>query len=224
MTTSAATTRQIQVFLVDDHPLFLDALGHLLSTDRHISVVGQAQTAEEALERIAACAVDVVVMDINLPGMDGLEATRILKQREPSPRVVVLTSFGDRFLTRSIEAGADGYLLKTAGALGLVQGVLQAAGGAWPIDPSLTRSLLSRVVQGKDSAAHPTLSERHRELLRLIADGLPSKAIADRLRISPATLKRDVRAIFDQLGVNDRAHAVAEAYKRGLLEAPFPTG
>ena len=191
---------RIRVFLVDDHPVVREGIRRLLETDERISVVGEAESGEEALEQGDACPKDVLLMDVLLPGMDGIEATRQLRSRYPDLKVVVLSSIGDRHLARAIEAGATGYLLKTATRDELVQAVVEAAGGQSPIDPKLMPSLLHHTGELSRAARHRLLSSRQREILRLVADGVPSQGIAAELSVSRATLKRELRHIFDQFG------------------------
>ena len=203
------------MFLADDHPLLREGLRRLLEADGHFLVVGEASTAEGALEQLETLTVDVVVMDIQLPGLDGVEATRRLKLRHPGLRVIILSAFGQEYLLPSIEAGADGYLLKTSGLMEVVRSLVQAAQGQSPVDPGLTRHLMVHLANGLP--ARCTLTPRQGELLRMVAEGMPSKELSSRLCVSPTTVKREFRNIFDALGVNDRAHAVAEAYRRRLV-------
>ena len=217
MSTPATKTDKVRLFLVDDHPLVLEGLRRLLETDERVTVVGEARSAEEGLDQLQTLEADVVVLDIRLPGMDGVEATGHFKARHPEVKVVIVSSFGDEYLMPSIEAGADGYMLKPSPSAGLVQGVLQAAAGQPPIDASLTKRLLSRVSDGSKAGGKLSLSPRQHELLVHVTEGYVSKEIASRLCISHATLKRELKNIFNLLGVNDRAHAVAEAYRRRIL-------
>ena len=200
----------VRVFLVDDHPVVREGIRRLLEPEKGIVVVGEAATAEESFGKLDAQAVDVVLMDIRLTGMDGIEATRRLKVKHSDLKVIILSSFGRAYLDQAIEAGASGYILKSATRLELAKAVVQAAGGQFAIDPELTKYLVDR-------STRQNLSSRQREILRLIADGMPSSEIERTISVSHATLARELRRIFDLLGVNDRAHAVAEALKRGLL-------
>lgn len=206
--------QKVRVFLVDDHPVVREGIRRLLSMEERIQVVGQAESGEQALEQIAKASVKVVLMDVMLPGMDGIEATERLTAQDPELRVVILSSFGDRYLARSIEAGACGYMLKTATQSEMISAVLRAADGQSPIDPKLTRLFWNGHPR---RVRRPRLSGRQRQLLQLIADGVPSRQIAETLSVSGATLTRELRRIFDLLGVEDRAHAIAEAYREKLL-------
>lgn len=210
--TAETATKKYRVYLVDDHPLVVEGLRQLLGADERLHVVGVAYSAEEAMQRLETLAADVVVMDVQLPGMDGIKAIGVIKSRHPQLKVVVVSSYGQEYLVPSIEAGADGYMLKTSAPPDLVKGILQAAEGEAPIDPSLTRQLLTRVTQPASR-----LSERQTEILRLLAAGSSSEDLVAHLFISPATLKRELRNIFNHMGVNDRTHAVAEAFRRHLV-------
>jgi two-component system NarL family response regulator len=205
------------VFLVDDHPLMRLALRRIIESDEHFIVAGEADNAEECLACLETLAVDMVVMDIQLPGMNGVEATRQLKARHPNLKVVIISAYGEEYLILSIDAGADGYMLKGLTVDQVVQGLLQAAAGTPPIDATLTRHLMDRAAVGTQDQAGPSLSPRQQEVLRHVSDGLTSKEIASRLNVSATTVKREFRSIFEALGVNDRAHAIAEAYRRSLI-------
>ena len=215
----------IDVLLIDDHPMIRVGIRRLLELETRIKVVGEVGSAEEAMELIDARSaeahdaqpVDVVLMDVKLPGIDGIDATRLLSDKYPEVKVVILSSFGSEFLAQAIEAGAIGYILKTASQQELVHAVVLASNGLSPIDPSLTAGLLDQFAMISKIARHRGLSSRQHQILQLVAEGTPSKEIAARLAISYATFNRDIRSIFNHLCVNDRAQAVAEAYRRRLL-------
>lgn len=182
-----------------------------LESDEHFLVVGEADNAEESLDHLETLDADLVVMDIQLPGMDGVEATRQLKAQHPHLKVIIVSAYGEEYLIPSIDAGADGYMLKGLTADKVIQGLLQAAAGMPPIDANLTRHLMDRAAVGPHDRAGPSLSPRQQEVLRHVSEGLTSKEIASRLNVSGTTLNREFRSIFELLGVNDRAHAIAEA-------------
>ncbi len=203
--------------LVDDHPTVREGLRRLLERDEGIQVVGEAARGEEALAHLEVHPADVVILDMKLPGMDGVETIRQMKQRRPETKIIIFSGFGSEYISQAIEAGADGYLLKTASPAELVEAIHQAARGGSPIDPQLAPALLDRFAHLARLTQHQGLSHRQYEILRLVAGGAPSKAIAAQMAISDATLKREIRAIFNHMGVNDRAHAEAEGYQRHLL-------
>lgn len=206
-----------RVFLVDDHPVVRAGMRQVLELDDRISVVGEADSGEEVLEQLSRCPADVVLMDICLPDMDGIEATRQLRARHADLKIMILSAFGDEYLAEAIEAGANGYILKTTAQEELTRAVIQTASGQGPLDPTLTPRLFDRMAELSRSAQGQDLSSRQQEILRLIADGVPSREIAARLSMSQATMSRQLRQVFDLLGVDDRAHAIAEAYRKNLL-------
>ena len=177
----------------------------------------EADSGEEVLEKLSGCPADVVLMDICLPDMDGIEATRQLRARHADLKIMILSAFGDEYLAEAIEAGANGYILKTTAQEELTRAVIQTASGQGPLDPTLTPRLFDRMAELSKSAQSQDLSSRQQEILRLIADGVPSREIAARLSMSQATMSRQLRQVFDLLGVDDRAHAIAEAYRKNLL-------
>ena len=207
----------VRVYIVDDYPLVREGIRRLLEVDPRISIVGEADSGEIALDRVPTASPNVVLMDVNLPGINGIETTRLLTSRHPELRVLMLSSFGDQFLLEALDAGACGFILKSATQQEMVNAVLSAAGGDLPIDPKLTNVVLNRNgAQSKMGVEH-ALSNRQENILRLISDGLTSKEITSRLSISEATLTRDLRHVFDFLGVDDRAHAVAAAFRHNIL-------
>ena len=208
---------KIRVFLVDDHPVAREGTRRLLGVDGEIAVVGEADSAEEMLKQVEFCTPEVVLMDVQLPGISGIEATRQLKEGHPEVRVVILSAFGHEYLSQAIEAGADGYVLKTASQTELSGAVKQVAGGGSPIDRELMGKLLGQFTELAKRSQSQGLKQRQLTILQGIAQGVPSKKLCAQLAISDATFKRDIRSVFDYLGVDDRAQAVAEAYKRKLL-------
>ena len=208
---------KLRVYLVDDHPLMRLAFRRILESDQRFLVVGESDTAEECLTAVDTMAADMVVMDVQLPGIDGVEATRRLKSQHPNLMVVIVSAYGEEYLIPSIDAGADGYMMKGLEPKAMIEGLLQAAEGTPPIDSNLTRHLMDRAAAGPKESSGPSMSLRQQEVLRHVSDGLSSKEIASLLSISNTTLKRDFRNIFEVLGVNDRAHAIAEAYRRDLI-------
>jgi DNA-binding NarL/FixJ family response regulator len=204
----------IRVLAADDHPLALAGLRQLLGALDGIELVGTATGGDEAVRLAAERAPDVVLMDLEMPVLDGIEATRRLAEQAPAASVLVLTSFSDRRrITGALDAGAVGYLLKDAAAEEVVRGIRAAAQGGSPLDPRAARSLLEA-----KAAPDPldTLSAREREVLGLLLEGLPNKLIARRLQISEKTVKTHLTRVFRALGVTDRVQAVLWAERHGV--------
>jgi DNA-binding NarL/FixJ family response regulator len=204
-----------KIVLVDDHQILRVSLARLLDAEADLEVVGTAGGGAEALRIVDEQRPDVVLMDLSMPGMDGVEATRRLAGSAHPPKVVVLTSFSDRErILDALDAGAIGYLLKDAEPEDLLRGVRAAARGDWPLDPRAARLLLGEI-GGRPTG--PRLSDREREVLTLVVDGLPNKLIARRLGISERTVKAHLTRIFEQLGVSDRTQAALWAERHGLV-------
>jgi DNA-binding NarL/FixJ family response regulator len=203
----------IRVLLVDDHKLVRAGLQSLLATVDDIQVVGVASNGCEALGVATDTGPEVVLMDLSMPGMSGVEATRQLLERMPSVQVVMLTSFADQDLVlQAINAGAVGYLLKDADPEDLVRGVRAAANGESPISGKAARALLNRCPAPTD-----TLTEREREVLALVAGGLPNKQIAIRMEITEGTVKAHLTSAYQRIGVADRTQAALWARRNGLV-------
>ena len=204
----------IRVLIADDHPLARAGLQELLRALGDIAVVGAAAGGDEALRLAAEREPDVVLMDLEMPGTDGIQATRELCTRRPAPAVVVLTSFSDRErILAALDAGAVGYLLKDAAPDELARAIRAAARGDAPLDPRAARELLA---QRDRTRAGPQLTEREQEVLALVAQGLPNKLIARRLAISERTVKGHLTHIFERIGVADRTQAALWARDHGL--------
>jgi len=195
----------IRVLIVDDHPLARAGLQQLLGGLDDIALVGAATGGDEAVRLAAEREPDVVLMDLEMPDKDGIEATLELRTRQPAAAVVVLTSFSDRErILAALDAGAVGYLLKDAGPDELARAIRAAARGDAPLHPRAARELLD---QREHQGAGPQLSEREQEVLALVAHGLPNKLIAMRLSISERTVKGHLTHIFERIGVTDRTQA-----------------
>ena len=209
---------RIRVCLVDDHPVVREGTRRLLERDERILVVGEAQNAEDAFAQVEETSPQVVLMDIRMPGVDGIVASRRLTAKDPNVRVVILSSFGDPFITSAVEAGACGYLLKSATGPELVEAVVQAADGQSHIDSKLASRLLLRLAELGKTGQPDCLSHRQQDILRLISDGVSPKDIEQALSMGHATLTRGLRrGFFDLLAVDNRTYAVAAAHKRELL-------
>jgi DNA-binding NarL/FixJ family response regulator len=206
----------IRVLIVDDHPVVRDGLRGVLDGEPDMQVVGEAGHGAEALARIRAVAVDVVLMDLRMPTMGGVEAIGELRRTAPAVRVLVLTTYDtDRDVLPAIEAGATGYLLKDTPRDELLRAVRAAHRGEAVLSPAVAGRLMGQVRE----PAQDTLSARELEVLRLVAAGSTNRETAQRLFISEATVKTHLLHIYAKLEVRDRASAVAAGYQRGLLTA-----
>lgn len=204
----------IRLVIVDDHPVVRGGLRDTFAGIDDITVVGEAGNGIDGVERATHLAADVVLMDLRMPGGGGVTATAMLQEERPEARVLILTTFDDEDdVLRAIEAGATGYLLKDALPEELEQAVRAAARGESVLAPSATRHLV-RQVRRADSGA---LTDREKQVLQMVADGSSNKAAAAALFIGEASIKTHLQHIYDKLGVRDRAAAVAEGYRRGLL-------
>ncbi|MFG1808016.1 response regulator [Streptomyces sp. NPDC049040] len=211
----------IRLLIVDDHPVVRDGLRGVFDGDPDFTVAGEAADGAEAVDRAVALAVDVVLMDLRMPRMGGVEAIRLLADRAPAIRVLVLTTYDtDADVLPAIEAGATGYLLKDAPREELVRAVHAAHRGEAVLAPTVASKILGRVRTPQAAPATPetTPTDRELEVLRLVAAGTTNKEAARRLFISEATVKTHLLHLYAKLGVRDRAAAVAAAYKAGLLD------
>ena len=194
----------IRVLLAEDHGLVRAGLERLLSTVEDIEIVGSAADGVEAVELAADTVPDVILMDLLMPGMDGIEATRAIVAAHEGIQVVVLTSLTDRErMLAALDAGAVGYLLKDAEPQELIDGIRAAARGESPINPKAARTLLT----ARAERERAELSDREREVLRCVAEGMPNKLIARELGISEKTVKTHLTHVFQQIGVTDRTQA-----------------
>jgi DNA-binding NarL/FixJ family response regulator len=204
----------IRLLIVDDHPIVRDGLRGAFTGTAEFEVVGEAAHGAEAVAQAVALRPDVVLMDLRMPEMDGVEAIRRLQQQAPSMRILVLTTFDtDSDVLPAIEAGATGYLLKDAPVADLLRAVRSAARGESVLAPAVAGRLMGRVRQ----PAQGTLSQRELQVLKLVADGATNREVAAKLFISEASTKTHLLHIYDKLGVRDRAAAVGEAFRRGLV-------
>jgi DNA-binding NarL/FixJ family response regulator len=208
-----------RVAVADDQALVRSGFVVLLRS-AGIEVVGDAANGIEAVELVRLERPDVVLMDIRMPEMDGLEAARKIKQRHPKVGVIMLTAYDDRqFVVEAVRSGARGYVLKARDAEHLIQTVRLVAGGNMVIDPQLVVALADELSQAKErDRKAETLTAREVEVLQLLAFGHTNKDIADQLFISPDTVKTHLEHIFEKLGASDRTAAVAEALRRHLIE------
>ncbi len=207
-------TPPIRVLVVDDHPVVRTGVQGMLASDGDFEVVGEAGDGEEAVSQVEALLPDVVLMDLRMPGVDGVEATRRIRARHPGVQVLVLTTYDtDDDIVRAVEAGAVGYLLKDSPREELFRGVHAAARG----ESLLAAAVASRLVGRMREPPGRSLSPREAEVLTLVADGRANKEIARTLYISETTVKSHLAHIFTKLGVDDRTAAVTVALDRGII-------
>jgi DNA-binding NarL/FixJ family response regulator len=214
----------VRVLLVDDQALFREALATLLATHDGIDVVGEAGNGAEALDRAASLAPDVVLMDLRMPVLDGVAATRRLRVEHPGVRVIALTTFDDdEDVFAALRAGAVGYLLKDVSSARLVEAVLAAARGESVLQPSVAAKVVARFAQLPDAPERRPqplvvpLSERELDVVRLLADGRSNREIAAALFLAEGTVKNHVTNVLGKLGARDRTQAALRARDLGLL-------
>lgn len=212
----------IRVLIVDDQVLVRAGLRTILEEEDDIEVVGEAGDGQEAIAMAGTVAPDVILMDIRMPNMDGLEATRRICSAEAPPHIVILTTFDlDEYVYEALRAGASGFLLKDALADDLIRAVRVAASGDALLAPSVTRRLIARF-SGRhtlpSSASLGSLTEREREVLLLVARGLSNQEVAQKLFLSETTVKTHVAHMLDKLDLRDRVQAVVLAYESGVVE------
>lgn len=212
-------TRTISILIADDHPVVREGLAGMISTQPDMRVVGEAGNGLEAIRQSQALQPDLILMDLEMPTMDGAVAIRQIRQDRPEARVLVLTAFDtDERILHAVEAGAQGYLLKGVPRDDLFRAIRVVAEGGSLLQPSVAAKLLSRVGQmlkNEDTTDH--LTDREMEVLRLLVRGLRNKEIADQLVISERTVKFHVGVIFQKLDVSNRAEAVSKAIQMGLV-------
>ncbi len=214
----------IRVLIVDDQRLMREGLRTLLELEPGIEVVGEAADGREALARYEESKPDVVLMDVRMPVMDGVEATRRLTESDPSAKVIILTTFDDdAYVFDGLRAGALGYLLKDVSGADLAEAIRTVAGGGALIEPSVARKVvkafarLSPQQRSTEPVLAEPLSEREKEVLRLLAQGLSNREIAERLFLAEGTVKNYVTSILQKTGARDRTQAAILAREWGLI-------
>lgn len=204
----------IQVLVVDDHPVVRTGLAQLLEEAEDIALAGMAEDGQRALAIARAQQPDVVLMDLEMPGVDGIKATEVIREERPGTQVVVLTSFSDQErILDALDAGAIGYLLKGAEPDELLRGIRAAARGESPLAPKAASAVLAA---RSDRRPAEELTPREREVLLMVAEGSPNKLIARRLDISERTVKGHLTHIFERIGVTDRTQAALWAERHRL--------
>jgi DNA-binding NarL/FixJ family response regulator len=203
----------IRVLLAEDHAIVRNGLVELLAEAEDVEVVATAADGEQALASVAELRPDVVLMDISMPKVDGIRATASIARADPDVRVVMLTAFSDRDrVVSALDAGAVGYLLKDAEPDEVLEAIRAASRGEAPLAPRAARELLA----ARSQERHADLSKREREVLGLVAEGLPNKLIARRLEISEKTVKAHLTSVFQRIGVTDRTQAALWAQRHGV--------
>ncbi len=212
-------SHSIRILIADDHPVFRFGLRALLQGEPDMEVVGEATTGQEAVEMALALRPDVVLMDLNMPELNGIEATRRIRAESSEIGVLVLTMFDDDTVFAAMRAGARGYLLKGAEGEETLRAVRAVAGGEAIFSPTIADRIMGYFAQAPAqpaARAFPELTAREREVLTLIARGLTNQAIAARLVLSEKTVRNHVSSIFSKLQVADRAEAIIRAREAGL--------
>jgi len=218
---------QIKILVVDDHALFRQGLSRVLEMEKELAVVGEAENGEDAIRKVAALQPDVVLMDINMPSMNGIEATREIKKRYPDTKVIILSIHeDDEYVFEVVRAGANGYVLKDVAPSELVQAIRNVYIGRSAIAPQVAAKLLHEFNRITNEPEHQTenddqlaqLTKREKEVLCLLAQGRSNRQIAHDLFISEKTVKNHISSLFRKLGVDDRTQAALLAVKLKLVE------
>jgi NarL family two-component system response regulator LiaR len=213
--------KPISVLIVDDHGVVREGLRAYLELEPDIRVVGEARDGQEGVRRAQELQPDVVLMDLVMPNMDGIDATTLIKHEHPDTHVIVLTSFlDDDRVVPAIKAGATSYLLKDVAASDLARAIRAARAGQAQLHPEVARRLMQQVTSPRKPEAGAQLTDREREVLRLLAEGRSNKEIARALIVSERTVKGHVSNILGKLGLQDRTQAALYAVRHGLAPEP----
>jgi len=210
----------ISVLLVDDHPVVIEGLRKLLEAAGDIDITGTANDAAQAIERAKTLRPDVILLDLRMPGATGIQATRRLREQEFAGAIILLTSYGDQaYVRQALEAGADGYLLKSTPSDELIHSIRSGAKGRRQLSPELLDGVLQDFggLAREKTVRDSDLSDDDRDILRLAGKGATNREIGLSLNRSEIAIKKRLQVIFAKLGAVDRANAVAEAIRRGLI-------
>ncbi len=210
---------KIRVLIADDHPVVREGLSAMLSREDDIEVVGLAENGQKAIERAGELHPDIILMDLRMPEVDGIEAMRRIKISHPGIKFIVLTTYdNDEYIFKGIESGARAYLLKDSPREDLFKAIRGVSKGESLIEPAVAGKVLDRFAELSRRQQSPvSLSDREVEVLGLMARGASNKAIASGLNIGESTAKTHIQSIFNKLGVNVRTEAVTEAVKKGII-------
>jgi DNA-binding NarL/FixJ family response regulator len=210
----------IKIVIVDDHPVVREGIGAMLKKEPDFKILGEASNGLEAVEKVRELAPDVVLMDLRMPELDGVEAMTRIKAENSDVKFIILTTFSDdEYIFRGIAAGARAYLLKDAPREELFKAIRAVSKGESLIQPVVASKVLDRLFElSKKTPASETLSEREIEVLRLMAKGVSNKDIADQLSITQSTVKTHITSIFQKLDVTTRTEAVTNALRKGIIK------
>jgi len=210
---------KMKILIADDHPVVREGLVTMLSRENDIEVVGEAQNGKVAIEKARELKPDIVLMDLRMPEVDGIEAIRRIKSENPQVKFIVLTTYdNDEYIFKGIEAGARAYLLKDAPRAELFKAIRAVSRGESLIEPAIAGKVLDCFAElSRQTQSPEALSERELEVLTLIAKGTSNKLIATNLNIGESTVKTHIQSIFHKLNVSDRTEAVTEAIKKGIV-------
>ncbi len=220
-------SNKIRLLLVDDHTLVRQGIRSLLETQEDIEVVAEASGGHEAIAKAVEHRPDVILMDLAMPDLNGMEATRLIKTEHPEIQVLALSMHGtDDYLFRALESGASGYVLKEADTAELTAAIRAVHGGGAFIYPSLAKRLIEKLLlevgSGKERSSYDTVTPREKEILELIADGLTNEEIAEKLGLSVHTVQTHRSNILEKLGLHNRAQLVTYAARVGLIRPDTP--
>lgn len=208
----------VSVVIIDDEPLIRAGIAAIVDSDPGLGVIGEAGDGSEAIELVGRVRPDVVVMDVHMPRLDGIEATRLLMARQEPPRILILTTFdSDDYIFEALRAGADGFVLKRAQPEELVRAVHTVAGGEALLYPQKIRDMAARANRGEDLVSSAQLSAREQEVLTLMAGGMNNAEIAQAMFLGSETVKTYVSSLLAKLGARDRTQAVIRAFETGFI-------